>query len=52
MIAPRLETGRLVLRAMTPDDFPAFAAMSADPVVRRYSGDGQPRTEENPGRPS
>jgi RimJ/RimL family protein N-acetyltransferase len=46
MTAPRLETERLVLRAIVPADFPAFAAMSADPVVRRYSGDGQPRTEE------
>ncbi|HWD26558.1 MAG TPA: GNAT family N-acetyltransferase [Rhizomicrobium sp.] len=44
--APRLETPRLVLRAMEPRDFGAFAAMSADPLVRRYSGDGQPRTEE------
>jgi RimJ/RimL family protein N-acetyltransferase len=46
MIVPILETERLVLRAMVPQDFPAFAAMSADPLVRRYSGDGQPRTEE------
>ncbi|HXC53793.1 MAG TPA: GNAT family N-acetyltransferase [Rhizomicrobium sp.] len=46
MTAPRLETGRLVLRAITPADFPAFAAMSADPVVRRFSGDGKPRSEE------
>ena len=46
MTAPRLETQRLILRAMTPDDFPDFAAMSADPIVRRYSDDGQPRSEE------
>jgi RimJ/RimL family protein N-acetyltransferase len=46
MTAPRLETERLILRAMVPADFPAFAAMSADPIVRRYSGDGTPRTEE------
>ena len=46
MTAPRIETERLILRAITPTDFPAFAAMSADPDVRRYSGDGTPRTEE------
>ena len=46
MTAPILETARLVLRPVTPADFPAFAAMSADPVVRRYSGDGNPRTLE------
>jgi RimJ/RimL family protein N-acetyltransferase len=46
MTAPRLETARLILRAIVPADFSAFAAMSADPVVRRYSGDGAPRTEE------
>jgi RimJ/RimL family protein N-acetyltransferase len=46
MSAPRLETERLILRAMTLADFPDFAAMSADPVVRRYSGDGTPRSEE------
>jgi RimJ/RimL family protein N-acetyltransferase len=46
MIAPRVETERLVLRAITPADFPPFAAMSADPIVRRYSGDGTPRSEE------
>jgi RimJ/RimL family protein N-acetyltransferase len=46
MTAPRLESERLILRAIAPADFPAFAAMSADPVVRRYSGDGKPRTEE------
>lgn len=43
---PRLQTERLILRAFTPADFPAFAAMSADPLVRRYSGDGTPRSEE------
>jgi RimJ/RimL family protein N-acetyltransferase len=32
---PRIVTERLVLRAMEPDDFPAFAALWADPAVTR-----------------
>ena len=33
---PRLETGRLILRALTPDDAPAIFAYSSDPEVTRY----------------
>jgi RimJ/RimL family protein N-acetyltransferase len=43
--APILETDRLRLRAHGLDDFPASAAMWADPLVTRYIG-GQPLTEE------
>lgn len=44
-IIPVLETPRLVLRAHRLDDFPACAAMWADPVVTRHIG-GQPSTEQ------
>jgi len=43
---PTIETGRLILRGHTPEDFPAFAAMWADPVVTRFIG-GAPLTEED-----
>jgi len=33
---PRLETARLILRAHTLDDFPAMAAIWADPEVTRF----------------
>ncbi len=36
MDIPTLETERLVLRAHRSEDFPAYAAMWADPVVTRY----------------
>lgn len=39
---PRLETERLLLRALSPDDFDAYAAMYADPKVMRYLEDGHP----------
>ncbi|MDP3899005.1 MAG: GNAT family N-acetyltransferase [Mesorhizobium sp.] len=42
---PVIETPRLILRALTPDDFEAHAAMWADPVVTRYIG-GVPQTRE------
>jgi RimJ/RimL family protein N-acetyltransferase len=42
---PVLETERLILRGPTRDDFPAYAAMWADPVVTRFIG-GKPFTEE------
>jgi RimJ/RimL family protein N-acetyltransferase len=38
---PRLETERLVLRALTEDDLEAYAAITADPEVMRYIGAGQ-----------
>ncbi|MBN9036519.1 MAG: GNAT family N-acetyltransferase [Rhizobiales bacterium] len=38
MIAPRLETERLVLRGFAPADFPAMAAFFADPVATRFVG--------------
>jgi len=43
--APALETARLRLRAHRLEDFPAFVAMWADPIVARYIG-GKPLTEE------
>jgi RimJ/RimL family protein N-acetyltransferase len=42
---PVLETERLVLRALQPQDFEAHAAMWADPGVTRYIG-GTPQTRE------
>jgi RimJ/RimL family protein N-acetyltransferase len=42
---PVIETERLILRVQTTEDFPAFAAMWADPVVTRYIG-GTPLNEE------
>lgn len=35
---PTLSTDRLTLRAFRPSDWDAFAAMEADPEVRRYRG--------------
>jgi RimJ/RimL family protein N-acetyltransferase len=46
MSVPVLETSRLVLRAHTLADFPAYAAERADPVVMRYMGKGDLLTEE------
>jgi RimJ/RimL family protein N-acetyltransferase len=43
--APALETARLRLRAHLLDDFTAFAAMWADPIVARYTS-GKPLSEE------
>lgn len=42
---PRLDTPRLILRAHTLDDFPAMAAMWADPEVTRFIL-GAPATPE------
>ncbi|MEI9991788.1 MAG: GNAT family N-acetyltransferase [Rhizomicrobium sp.] len=36
MAIPTLETERLILRGHTRDDFPAYAAMWADPEVTRF----------------
>ena len=46
MLVPVLETPRLILRRPTLRDFPAFAAMRADPVVMKYLGKGDLLTEE------
>lgn len=46
MDIPTIETGRLILRGHTPEDFPAYAAMWADPVVTRFIG-GAPLAEED-----
>jgi RimJ/RimL family protein N-acetyltransferase len=43
---PVIETQRLILRGQTKEDFPAFAAMWADPVVTRFIG-GAPLSEED-----
>jgi len=37
-----LRTERLVLRMFREDDFEQYAALMADPEVRRYLGDGRP----------
>ena len=42
----RLETDRLTLRPVRPDDLHHFAPMDADPEVMRYVGDGLPRDRE------
>ncbi|MBV9989997.1 MAG: GNAT family N-acetyltransferase [Alphaproteobacteria bacterium] len=46
MTYPILETERLILRVQTPQDFPAFAQMWADPIVTRFIG-GAPLSEED-----
>lgn len=46
MDIPTIETERLILRGHTPEDFPAYAAMWADPVVTRFLG-GAPLAEED-----
>ena len=43
---PRLETDRLILRRRTIEDFPAYAAMWADPRVVRHFSTG-PLNEED-----
>jgi len=43
---PVIETERLILRGHTLEDFPAFAAMWADPEVTRFIG-GSPLNEED-----
>ena len=45
MNVPALHTERLTLRGHTLDDFPALAAMWADPIVTRFVG-GTPLSEE------
>jgi len=40
MSVPVIETERLILRGHTLEDFPAYAAMRADPVVMKYLGKG------------
>jgi RimJ/RimL family protein N-acetyltransferase len=44
---PTLETSRLLLRAHTSADFPAFAANRADPHVVRFLGKGDLLSEED-----
>ncbi len=44
-IVPIVETERLILRGHKPDDFPAFAAIRADPLVARFTT-GKPIKEE------
>ena len=39
---PELETDRLQLRGLMPEDLDAYAAMYADPEVMRYLEDGRP----------
>lgn len=46
MAVPVIETERLILRGHTLEDFPAFAAMRADPVVMKYLGKGDLLDEE------
>jgi RimJ/RimL family protein N-acetyltransferase len=44
--ADRVESERLVLRRITRDDFEFFARLHAMPEVRRFLGDGRPRSAE------
>jgi len=46
MAIPVLETERLLLRGHQPVEFPAYAAMWADPAVTRFIG-GAPLSEED-----
>jgi ribosomal-protein-alanine N-acetyltransferase len=39
-----IETERLILRRITPDDAPFYARIHADPEVARYISHGRPRT--------
>jgi RimJ/RimL family protein N-acetyltransferase len=41
-VIPAFETGRLLLRAFERDDVDRFAAISANPEVMRFIGNGQP----------
>jgi len=43
----RIESDRLVLRRITPDDGNFFARIHAMPEVRRYLGDGRPYSAED-----
>jgi RimJ/RimL family protein N-acetyltransferase len=45
MIAPTLETERLLLRHPSAEDFDAFAAFSADQETTRYLGGSMQRTQ-------
>jgi RimJ/RimL family protein N-acetyltransferase len=47
MDIPVLETERLILRGHLLADFPAFAAMRADPVVMKFIGKGETISEED-----
>ena len=47
MDVPVVETERLILRGHVLADFPAFAAMRADPVVMRFIGKGEIQSEED-----
>src|ERR1700756_5381709 len=40
---PVLETPRLLLRQFQQNDFAALAALSADPEVMKFLGDGKPK---------
>jgi RimJ/RimL family protein N-acetyltransferase len=46
MLAPRIETERLILRTYRLEDFAVYAAMWADPRVTRHIADGAPRSRE------
>jgi RimJ/RimL family protein N-acetyltransferase len=41
-----IESDRLVLRRVTPEDFDFFARIHADPEVARYISHGRPRSHE------
>jgi RimJ/RimL family protein N-acetyltransferase len=47
MSVPLIRTERLILRGHVREDFPAFAAMRADPVVMRFMGKGDTLTQED-----
>lgn len=45
-VADEIETARLRLRMLTPEDLDALAAIAEDPEVMRYIGQGKPLTRE------
>jgi RimJ/RimL family protein N-acetyltransferase len=46
-VVPTLHTERLLLRAFRAEDIDAYAALSADPEVMRYLGDGSALSRED-----
>ena len=43
---PIVETDRVVVRSLVPEDLDAFAAVTGDPELMRYVGDGTTLTRE------
>ena len=45
-----IETERLAMRYLRPDDLDDFHALTSDPEINRYMDDGQPLSRENTAR--